>query len=142
MDAIEFDGVVKDGKIPHEMSLAIRDVIRRFEGKRLKVTIAKYKRQRSHRQNAYYWGVVIPYVLDMFIEYGNDVTKDDCHAYLKQHVGKLFKEVEGPGGEIQTIVRSSTELSTGEWEDFMEKIRAWSAGVGLQIPLPNEMVIS
>ncbi len=142
MDAIEFDGLVKDGKIPHEMSLAIRDVIRRFEGKRVKVTIGKFKRQRSRRQNAYYWGVVLKYVHEMFLEFGNDVSSDDTHEYLKEHIGKLFKDIEGPGGEIRTIVRSSTELSTSEWEDFMEKIRAWAASVGLQIPLPNEMVTS
>jgi hypothetical protein len=111
------------------MSLAIRDVIRKFEGKRIKVTLANY-----------YWGVVLKYVHEMFLEYGNDVSSDDCHEFLKEHVGKLFKEIEGPGGEIRTIVRSSTELSTSEWEDYMEKIRAWSASVGLQIPLPNEMV--
>jgi hypothetical protein len=142
MDAIEFDGIVKDGKIPHEMSLAIRDVIRRFEGKRLKVTIAKYKRQRSRRQNAYYWGVIVEHVFDMFVEYGNDVTKEDVHQYLKEHIGKLFKEIEGPGGEIKTIIRSSTELSTIEWEDYCERCRAWSAELGRVIPLPNEMAVS
>ncbi len=142
MDSIEFDGIVKDGRIPLEMSKAIGAVIRRFEGKRLKITVAKYKRQRSHQQNSYYWGVIVAHVHDMFLEYGNDLTKDDIHSFLKSEVGKLFKEIEGPGGEIHTIVRSSTELSTTEWEDYTEKCRAWAAGVGLQIPLPNEMVTS
>ncbi len=142
MDAIEFDGLVTDGKIPIEMSLAIRDVIRRFEGKRIKVTLAKYKRQRSRRQNAYYWGVIIVHIFDMFVEYGNDVSKDDVHQFLKSEVGKLYKEIEGPGGEVHTIIRSSTELSTSEWEDFTEKCRAWAASMGRIIPMPNEMVVS
>ncbi len=142
MDSVEFDGLVKDGKIPHEMSIAIRDVICRFEGKRIKVTLSKFKRQRSRRQNAYYWGVIVVHVFDMFVEHGNDVSKDDVHQFLKSEIGKLYKEIEGPGGEVHTIIRSSTELSTVEWEDYTEKCRAWAASIGRQIPLPNEMVTS
>ena len=42
----------------------IKDVLNSFEGKEITLTIQKKKKRRSNNQNAYYWGVVIPLMVE------------------------------------------------------------------------------
>jgi hypothetical protein len=37
-------------------------------------------------------------------------------------------------------LKSTTDLSTPDFEIYMEKIRAWAAGYGHKIPLPHEII--
>ncbi len=104
------------------------------------VEIKEAKRIRSLSQNSYYWGIVISSVTGMFNEHGTQASPEDVHNYLRENVGKLFKRINLPDGEIKTIGRSTTELTTSEFELYLEQIRAWAANYGLIIPLPNESV--
>lgn len=135
---IEFEGVVSGGHFPAPVRLGISDALRRMEGKRMLLTLREPKKQRSNPQNRYYWGVVIKHVMQMFIDAGNNVSKDEVHEYLKAHIGKLTMVIETPDGMKRTITQSSRELDTKDAEIYFEKIRAWAAGFGCEIPLPNE----
>ncbi len=138
-EKLEFHTQVSHGKIPREISEEIRDVIRRMEGKKITITVSKYRRKRSIWQNRYYWGVVIQYVTKMFEDEGNVITEEEVHDFLKSTVGKLYRTVVDPAGEVHQTLKSSTELDTREWEDYMEQVRAWAAAMGTVIPLPNEL---
>jgi Arc/MetJ-type ribon-helix-helix transcriptional regulator len=142
-DALELSCHVCDGRIPKEISDAVRDALRRLNGQRVIISVRKHVKRRSDRQNAYMWGVVIPYIHRMFVEAGNDATPEDVHDFLKQYVGgNIFVRILiEPGGGRRAVVRSSTTLTTEEWESYMEAIRAWAAERGCQIPLPNENLI-
>ena len=55
-----------------------------------------------------------------------------------QEVCKAFRAL---GGEKIPITKSTTELSTVEFEDYVAKIRMWAASfLSLIIPLPNEIL--
>lgn len=136
---IEFSGVVTGGHMPPDIRTRIADTMRRMEGKRLAIKISEQKRIRSFNQNAYYWGVVIESVMQMFADAGTDIDKEECHDYLKQYVGGLKDVVVDPAGARRSILKSTTKLTTAEWEAYMEKIRAWAAQFDCQIPLPNEV---
>lgn len=136
--ALEYVGLVVDGKLPAEVSRRISTAIRLMEGKRLRVILAEVKRTRSNNQNAYMWGVVYPPIVQMFREAGNNVDAEDVHSYLKEHVGKLKQVLVSPDGEVFTAVGSTAKLSTQEFEVYLEKVRAWAAEMGCEIPLPNE----
>ena len=136
--AVEYAGVVENGKLPLAVGQLIAKAIRGMEGKRLVISIREQKRRRSNNQNRYYWGVVIPAVAEMFREHGNATDEEEVHSYLKEHVGGLNRLLIDPDGKRRPVVRSSASLNTAEFEEFMEKVRAWAAGFGYQIPLPNE----
>ncbi len=72
--ALEYSCLVTGGRIPAEVSRAVATALRRMEGKRVIVSLREHKRTRSNNQNRYYWGVVVPLVLEMFVDAGNDTT--------------------------------------------------------------------
>jgi hypothetical protein len=140
-NCLEYSCLVSGGKIPLEVSRAVAVALRHLDGKRVIVSLREHRARRSNPQNRYYWGVVVPLVLQMFVEAGNDTTAEEVHEYMKEHVGGLSRVLIGPDGKRRPVVRSSTTLDTSEWEDFMEKVRAWAAALGCQIPLPHEGLI-
>ena len=98
--------------------------------KRFKVQISEDRRQRSQRQNAYLWGVC--YAL---LHESTGQEPDDWHEYF---LGEYFGwETASAGGkEWQRPQRRSSKLSTREFTDYVEFIRARAAEYGIQIPDP------
>lgn len=135
---ITVESVVRQGKLDQNISSHLSMCLRNMEGKRVRITLEEAKRRRSNNQNAYYWGVVIPIILAMFKDAGNDVDETEVHEYLKEHIGGLKHVMTTPDGIRKSVVTSSTKLTTQEFEDYMEKVRAWAAEFDLIIPLPNE----
>lgn len=136
--AIEFESPVERGHFSPLVRGQIVDVLRRMEGKRLKVKLSEVRRKCSTPQKRYYWGVIIPEVRQMFVDAGNIIDDEEVHDYLKEHVGKLTKAVIDPRGDSKKIVRSITDTETPEFSTYMEAIWAWAAQMGCQIPSPNE----
>jgi hypothetical protein len=140
---LELSCQVVNGRLPRQVSEAVGAAIRRCEGKRIVVSLREQKRTRSNPQNRFYWGVVIPAVLDMFVEAGNDTNPEEVHSFLKEQVGGsvCVKVLLTPDGKRRPVLRSSADLSTQEFEDYLERIRVWAAEIGTIIPLPNEDLI-
>lgn len=131
--------VDKEGRIPEITRKAIAGLIAKVPGKRIKITIALYKRRRSENQNAFYWGVILPMMKDAINEYGNQMNEDEAHEFIKEEIWKHTKTITRPDGSKKPIIRSSTELTTTEWEEKIELTRAWAAfELGLILPYPNE----
>ena len=83
---------------------------------------------RSVQQNRYYWGVVV----DLLAAY-TGYLPEEMHEALKM----LF--LKDNTRKIPTL-RSTTELTTIEFEDFLEGVRVWAASeLNCIIPLPNEV---
>jgi hypothetical protein len=137
-----FESVVKNGRFEPEVADSIRKLLARMEGKKLRLEITKATRIRSGNQNRYYWGVVVDMIWGMFVDAGNDVTREECHDFLKAEVGRsiLDTEIVDPQGECHSIAKSTTRLTTMEFESYLERCREWAARMGLVIPLPNEVV--
>lgn len=136
--AAQFISKVESGKIDTQTANAIARLLRLAEGKRVKLTLQLVKKRRSNRQNAYYWGVVIPAVLEMWRDFGETINEDGVHDYLKAYIGGLVRKVNLPDGNTAMILGSTSDLSTMDYEDYLEKCRAWAAQFNCQIPLPNE----
>ena len=102
------------------------------EGTHVFVTVEKItkKKERSLEQNSYYWGVVIKILEDD----GPGYSKDEWHEALK---AKFLTYENVPGIPTQL---STTQLSTIEFEIYLEKIRRWAASfLGINIPEPNQV---
>lgn len=99
-------------------------------------------RQRSNPQNKYYWGVVIPIVLEGLRGVGYEVEdEEDAHEVIKSlFFTKKIKRKGRIGRPSELKISGSTaKATTQEFEVRMEQIRRWgSEFLGIYIPEPNE----
>ena len=127
MNPIFLASVIK-GKLVYNNPEGLENYLQSLNDKSVDVLIRLPKKDRSHEQNRYYWGVIIR-LLSEHLGYSDD----EMHDALKM----LFLKDESR--KIPTL-RSTTELSTTEFEKYLEEIRMWAAQLlGFYIPLPNEV---
>lgn len=131
-----FDTLDERGRLSPHRSEAIRSHLQSMAGKKVVIEIKEGNR-RSTRQNAFMFGVIIPIIKQFFEESGYSVTPEDVHAFLKEHVGGMVKVIVLPDGTRKSFVESSAKLTTVKWEEYVEKIRAWAAQWGVDIPEPT-----
>jgi len=101
----------------------------------VRLSVTKVRPQRSNRQNNYYHGVVLPYAA-IALEEANgepfDVTAahEECRAlFLKR------KRVNRITGEVtEGAPRSTADLDTAEFSQYIEEIIRMAAMVGVEIP--------
>lgn len=137
---MQFLSKVENGHISDACRKTIAQTIKSLNGKLIKITIEEKKKNRSLSQNNYYWGVVIPAIKIMFDEYGNNISNEQVHEFLKLEVGNLRDTITLPNGDVTVITGSSAGLKTLEFESYLTKIRAWAAEWDVFIPLPNEVL--
>lgn len=129
----ESNGDIKGGK-------AVRNYLNELQEGRYTVNVEKYKKKRSLPQNSYYYGVIIPSVLDGLVDMGfnkHDLSNEVVHEMLKEKF--LKHDLGNENGEFVTIVRSTKTLSTSEFMDYIAEIQQWSSSfLGIYIPEPNE----
>jgi hypothetical protein len=119
---------------------ALCDFLYSFEGKEVVIEVRELRRIRSIKQNKYYWKVVIPAVVEVLWEMGNNEADEEmahevCKACFMPPEG--IKKVKGRKREMEH--RSTRFLSTKGFEAYTETIRQWAASEGKQILLPNEV---
>lgn len=96
------------------------------------IELKQYRDNRSNKQNAYYWGVVIE-----ILSAHTGFSKDEMHEVLRNKFLRKYKVL--PTGEEIKITKSTAELNTVEFENYLESIRKFSdIELGVTIPLPNE----
>ena len=138
MQKITIRSNVNGGNLKRNRNLII-DAIRSFEGADVLITIEKPKKKRSNPQNAFYYGVVIPIVQNALRDAGYVMTNEATHDLIKL---KFLKEVilsNEDTGEVIERVKSTTELSTSQFMDFVAEIRQFTNDYfGVDIPEPNE----
>lgn len=140
MKKIEINTEVENG-LPKNNKKIIRDSFWHFEGKKITLVIKEQGNKRSNQQNAFYWGVIIPILQDGFYNTTGDYyTISDIHDAMKAQF--CFKEIVNiETAEILKMPLSTTDLTTMEWEIFIDKIRNWSANfLGINLPFPNEQM--
>lgn len=94
-----------------------------------RIEITRIRDQRSGSQNAYYWAVVLPHVAIAMRETSGEQEIDsyDVHEFFK---GRLLTRhiVDRETGEsIGVVTRSTAELTTEEFADYLNKIILWAA---------------
>jgi len=120
----------------------VLEAINSFEGKEVLISFDKVGKKRSSNQNAYYWGVLIPLMSLGAKDYWGEIwTQKKAHEHLKNKF--VFTEsVNIKTGEITQTPKSTTELTTTDWEIFTTKIRIYLLNdFDIDAPLPNENLI-
>lgn len=138
---------VQDGKFITKREEIVK-AISVYEGKKVTVTIERYYKKRSNKQNNYYWGVIVEHWrLILLQEWGEIYQESDVHEFLKSNLNFEIV-VDTETGEVlmnpvtNEIVRkpkSTTKNTTFSQEEYHEACRqlAWEM-FQYTIPLPNE----
>ena len=116
-------------------------VFKPFEPEKLKASFKKYKdgtevwlwhqkeqKPRSLKENAYMWSVV----MHMFSEETGE-TPERCYNALLLKFSRINEHT------VMESIKTSSEMTTVEMEEFLEKCRRYGAELGYDIPLPNEV---
>lgn len=108
------------------------------ESKEYVITIKKKQKIRSNGQNRYYFGIVLPLVLRGLRNAGFDVhSKEDAHDIVKCKFLKV--DIENDSGEFITSIKSTKEMSTQEFKEFIDNVQYWASEyLNEYIPSPNE----
>lgn len=103
----------------------------------LEITVKRYSRTASNKARGYYFGVVLPAIIEQYREKNGEVlTKGDVDLINRQHAY---------GGEFQTKIIAGQEcivftelslssISKEQFHSFMEKIRTYWAERDITIP--------
>jgi hypothetical protein len=93
---------------------------------RYRLELTPYRQRRSDRQNRYYFPCVCKPLSDYLSEGDYDVTTvEQAHAILKERFLTCDVVNKRTGEVIGRRVRSTTELSTVEFAEFVERSRAF-----------------
>lgn len=125
-------GKVKGGKFKPEDPKLFLTAFYPHEGKDVEVTVSRKRKHRSNKQNAYYHGVIVKMVAEFTGE-----TPERTHQYL----ARMFLEEVSKIDDSKMITKSTTELSTAEFETYAEDCRMWASQfLNLYVPNPEEYI--
>lgn len=114
--------------------------LEQHEGKEVEITIIRKRRIRSTQQNRYYWGIVLPLIIDGLKELGTRVDVEDVHSFLKSKFCTI-QVVNEETGQVEQVPKSTTELTTTGFMEYKAEIQQWAAEfLGISIPDPNEQI--
>lgn len=120
-------GKVVKGKFIPNNPTAFRLEFAKREGKDIDVSVNPHKKHRSNPQNAYYWGIVID-----IISGATGFTPKESHDAMRV---KFLTDMQGD----LPRVKSTTELSTVEFMDYVAQIQQFGAEyLEVYIPDPDE----
>ena len=119
----------------------VLEAIKSFNGSDVVITIDKVKKKRSNNQNRFYWGCLIPLMqLGAKDTWGESWSVDKAH----KHLSKLFvfhESINQKTGEITQTPKSTTELTTTDWEVYVTEIRIYLLeNFDIEAPEPNQEI--
>ncbi len=145
MTAPPFHGKASGGKFIAENASGLKRFLDGLEGQRLTVTVQKFRKARTEKQNGFLWASGGPYAT-----LAPELTKMS-HELVKQGIMKepQFFDVDAVHDLMKTkflkrgtddlyVIGSTTELTTVEFNEYIENIAHWAAGLGVYIAMPNE----
>lgn len=142
---LSYYGKVSAGKIELPKKRFQKEVVQAFDGHGIEVIVKRKRKHRSTPQNNYYWGVVVPMVLDAFIDLGNDLQSGNkqhiqlVHEFLKDRFLDNGPSLVDANAEQCKGPSSTTYCTTVDFMEYLDRITQWAAeALNISIPAPNE----
>lgn len=111
-----------------------RAYLRSLAGRDVDVIVRRHRKQRSVDQNAWLWGLALPVLADG-LGY-NEHEHEMLHYSL---LSECFGTTYDPRMGREWPAKTSSQLSTKEFSDYMEWLVRWAAMEhGIRVPLPGE----
>ena len=119
------------------------EVVAMFRGKEFTLTVKPEMRTKTNKQLRYYFGVVLPYILQGFQEVGNNIpdTKNGI-ALVHTLMKRRFLEpvcIADANGEIHEVEPSLEDAAKEVVCEYIDKcIEFAKEYLNVHIPAPNE----
>lgn len=93
-----------------------------------RIELVKYRPRRSDRQNRFYWPAIVAPLAQRMAEDDYDVTTpEQAHEILKARFLTVPVVNKTTGEILGNRVRSTTELTTEEFADYVDRCAAFMA---------------
>ncbi len=126
-----FLGKVENNTLILDTPDRFRNYLHRLKGKQVEVIVRLPKKDRTTQQNKWYWVCVVGIPAE---HYG--YLPEEMHDCYKLMFLRCHDE-----GKPETI-KSTTQLSTKEFMEYIEKCRQWAAEQGFVIPDPKNVELN
>lgn len=94
-------------------------------------------KNRSLRQNKYYWGIVLPQYMRFREVNGDIMSVEKAHSALQLDVGH-FSYITTTNRTVYVEPTGTSHLTAAEFETYLERVRNFAIQEGFYVPLPNE----
>lgn len=134
--------VTPEGEIKFPRRLR-SELVANFIGKEIEVTFKHIRRMKTNPQLAYYWGVVIPYILQGFNEAGNQMpdnrgSRELIHSFLKRRFLPMLNLVDS-NGEVHQVETSLADALKGDMGEYIDRCIHFAAEfLNTNVPAPGE----
>lgn len=112
------------------------------EIRRVRVRVELLEDDRTLKQNAFYWAVVLPSISDQVAIDGTKWAAEAWHELAKRtHLGYKVERVALAGRKRKSVrrtLRSTTKLSVRAMSTYLDKVIAWAiTDFGVAFPLAD-----
>ena len=130
-------GLVRKGKLKVRLTPDFQAGLKSFRDGPVTVRIERKRASRSHKANAFYWGVV---VAELSEHTGH--TPEELHEYLKARFIPKRLALANQNGEVvdELVIGGSTvKLDVVQFYEYVQEIKQWALdSLGVLIPEPTE----
>ena len=130
---MKFYAQIIRGKLVLSDRAKFYDFIRGQKDSNVIVAIQRPQSQRTISQNSYYWQL-LKILGDEIGEHPEKLHNDIKEEFLSEHIhSNLFNK-------DKKIIKSTTELNTKEFSEYIEKIKHWASEfLNVYLPDANEV---
>jgi hypothetical protein len=124
---LQFWGRIVEGRLKLNSRNFFEKRISEYEDCPVLLQVERVRSIRTLAQNSLYWGVWLPMIAE-----STGHTSDELHEFYKSmFLPKRFIKV---GEKSVAISGSTTDLSISEFSDYLMKIQAEVAQMGIELP--------
>lgn len=96
------------------------------KGEPLRVIITSEEKKRNSEQNRFLWGCVYRDISEQAWVNGKQFDKDTWHEFMARKFG-VCEDVTLPDGEVVVRRKSTTQMSVGEFSEYITQVQAYAA---------------
>lgn len=134
IEKLEVLGEVTDGGFAFMDRAHLTKMLKGFKRGTVLCTFKAHRETRSHAQNRYWHGVVVP----LFAEHCGYEFEEAKDALALKLLPKEVTDIET--GEIRVVPGHTSELNTKDFNDLVERAQRFGSELGVYVPDPGEGV--
>ena len=133
------------GKVNQDYTVQLHDLrfsqnfLHKYVGKDVEIEVRLEAKTRSDKQNRWYWGVAIPTIINCIKEFeGIEYSKEEIHEFVLKNIIRPEVKVSVVMGQqlITYVAKTTSKMSTIEFNVFKESLQLYFAEKGIVIPDP------
>ena len=116
-----------------------QDILHKYVGKDVEIEVRLEAKTRSDKQNRWYWGVAILTIINCLKEFdGVSYSKEEIHEFILKNIIRPEVKVSVVMGQqlITYLTKTTSKMSTIEFNDFKEQLQLYFAEKGIVVPDP------